>query len=278
MVPHIGLIVTGDEALKDFQIFVKTLEIWHPDANLYVYTDSTTNVESVKFKGKLRVLVGLDLYAGKTRKEMEATAGNTYKSLFTDYTYEKAILLRWMFQTKSLKEMGAWFMDADITFLAPLPVIPESATLALSPHYIRAGDEAKFGRYNAGFMWFRDDSLLNDWEAAGHTTRFFEQAPLEEIAKKAKNLYEFPIQVNFGWWRMFQSPETPPEIQGKFSIFRADKSIGIRYDGAPIQSIHTHWYQNDRSPTTIFNMWIRAFCERYKMHKPLANFQQTVKP
>ena len=273
---HIGLIVTGADALKDFQVFVKTLETWNPDASLYVYTDSKTPVHSIKFKGTMRVLVGLDKYAGKTRQEMEAINGTTYKTMWTDFMYEKVNVLKWMFDTNDLSSTGAWFMDADITFLAPLPVIPETATVALSPHYIRTMDEAKFGRYNGGFMWFKTNDMLAIWEKAGHTARFYEQSALEEVAKVATHLYEFPIQVNFGWWRMFQSSMAPPDVQAKFSLFRAEKSVGIRYDGAPIQSIHTHWYQNDRSATSVFNNWIRAFADRYKIHKPMATLNHHI--
>jgi len=277
---HIGLIVLGEDALKDFQVFVRTLEVWHPDAHLYVYTDSKTPVHSVKFKGTIRSDASLEMYAGKTRQEMEAIEGNIYKTLWADFMYEKATVLEWMFDTKGVSDTGAWFMDADITFLAPLPEIPETATVALSPHFIRAIDESKFGRYNGGFMWVKDIGLLDVWKKAGHTARFYEQSALEEVAKEAKTtaqLYEFPIQVNFGWWRMFQSSLAPPDIQGKFSLFRAEKSLGIRYDGVPLQSIHTHWYQNDRSATGVFNSWIRAFVERYKMHKPLAALSRHIK-
>ena len=274
MTPHIGLIVMGGDALKDFQVFVKTLEVWHPDAHLYIYTDSITPIHSVKFKGTISTLACLDMYSGKTRPEMEAVDGKTYKTLWTDFMYEKVAVLEWMLGTMGTmdSEKGAWFLDADITFLAPLPEIPETATVALSPHSIRLIDEAKYGRYNGGFMWFKDKELLDVWKKAGHTARFYEQSALEEVAKAATHLYEFPIQVNFGWWRMFQSALAPPDIQAKFSLFRAEKSLGIRYDGAPLQSIHTHWYQNDRSATGVFNRWIRTFVDRYKIHKPLASF------
>ena len=273
---HVGLIVMGENTLKDFQVFVKTLEVWHPDAHLYVYTDSKTPVHSVKFKGTMHVNACLDMYTGKNRQEMEAIDGKIYKTLWTDFMYEKVAVLQWMLDTKGVSDTGAWFLDADITFLAPLPEIPETATVALSPHFIRTMDEAKYGRYNGGFMWFKDKDLLDVWKKAGHTARFYEQSALEEVAKATTHLYEFPIQVNFGWWRMFQSALAPPEIQAKFSLFRAGKSIGIRYDGAPLQSIHTHWYQNDISPTGIFNRWIRAFVERYKIHKPLSLFSRHI--
>lgn len=267
----------GENTLKDFQVFVKTLEVWHSDAHLYVYTDSKTPINSVKFKGTMHVNACLDMYTGKNRQEMEAIDGKIYKTLWTDFMYEKVAVLQWMLDTKGVSDTGAWFLDADITFLAPLPEIPETTTVALSPHFIREMDEAKYGRYNGGFMWFKDKDLLDVWKKAGHTARFYEQSALEEVAKVATRLYEFPIQVNFGWWRMFQSPRAPPEIQAKFSLFRAGKSLGIRYDGAPLQSIHTHWYQNDISPTGIFNSWIRAFVERYKIHKPLSSFSRHIK-
>ena len=47
--PHIALIVTGAESLADLIVFVKTIEVWHPDGTLYVLTDSATNIESISF-------------------------------------------------------------------------------------------------------------------------------------------------------------------------------------------------------------------------------------
>ena len=271
----IGLIVTGQQALQDFRIFTTSLAVWHPTAELYVYTDSKTDVKScaaaVKWNGQLHIKPAMDSYASKSRPEMEALPGRKYDSLFKDYTYEKAAVMEWMFADGAPE--GVWFLDADITLLAPLPQIPETATVALSPHYIRQADCALYGKYNAGFMWFKDSSLLEVWRNAAQTSRFFEQAALEVVATAAGHcLYEFPIQVNFGWWRMFQSPESPPTVQSKFSVNRTDKSIGIRYDGAALQSVHTHWKipSGDRSMLE-FNAWFKKYLERFKMHKPVAN-------
>ena len=74
-------------------------------------------------------------------------------------------------------------------------------------------------------------------------------------------LYEFPIQVNFGWWRMFQSADAPPVIQSRFGFNRFDKSIGLRYADLPLQSIHTHW-RDGTSVTGLFNRWIDAYTMR----------------
>lgn len=268
--PAIGLIVTGEESLREFRIFVRTLETWHPNTNLYVYTDSLTDIRSVPFKGTYHIRTALDMYKGLNRQDMERRPGARYDSLWKDYMYEKANVLEWMLETNT----DAWFMDADISFFAPLPNIPSNATLALSPHYIKERDTMRFGKYNAGFLWMRGKRYLEPWRDAGRSSRFFEQAALEDIAKladQAKELYEFPIQVNFGWWRMIQATEAPSRIQERFSIFRTEASIGIRYDGKPLQSVHTHWshvfhYQDP----SFFNNWFFTFAKKYSKHPPLA--------
>lgn len=272
MNPHIGLIVTGAEAAREFELFTKSLEQWHPDATLYVYTDSATDLSKIAFKGKLHIKKALDAYKGLSRKTMEALPGKTQDSLFKEYTYEKAAVLEWMFESQpALKTTGAWFCDADITFCAPLPPIPESATLALSPHYIREVDCKLYGKYNAGFFWMKDPAHITTWRAAAASSRFFEQAALEDVAAAAGTaLYEFPIQVNFGWWRMYQAAAAPPAIQAKFSLFRGDTGVGIRYDGAPLQSIHTHWHDTSRSSAGVFNAWYNEFTKKFASHKPLA--------
>jgi hypothetical protein len=272
--PHIGLLVSGNEALADYNLFVSTLELWHPDAVLYVYTDSETNVTKTPKSGTLHVnKTALDKYKGKRRAEMEASPGTIYDSLFKEYTYEKANVMKWMFEMQSTLKHGVWFMDADILHCAPLPTIPESAIVALSPHYIRAADEMKFGNFNAGYMWFKEPALLEVWKTAGHTSRFFEQAALEQVALVANTaMYSFPPSVNFGWWRMFQSPFAPPDQQKKFSIYRPDTGIGIRYDGRTLQSIHTHWYQRDGSSTHAFNQWFIRMSQILKGHKPMQQF------
>ena len=84
--PRIGLIVTGKEALDDFTLFVKTLEQWHPTAELFVYTDSETPISQIKTKLTIRVKQAMDKYKGLKRAQMEKLKGTVYDSLFKDYT------------------------------------------------------------------------------------------------------------------------------------------------------------------------------------------------
>ena len=276
--PAIGLIVTGSDALKELQIFASALEVWHPDASLYIYTDdiTTAQIKNLQFKGTIKSKSKLNQYVGKNRYEMESLPGKQYDSMWKEFMYEKANVIEWMFDEK---ETNVWFMDADITFLAPLPTIPENTTLALCPHYIRECDTARYGIYNGGFLWMSTKEYLPIWRNAGHTTRFFEQSALEDIATTAKasnTFYEFPIQVNFGWWRMFQSVAAPPMLQQKFSIFRDQTSIGVRYDGMPLQSVHTHWNNKGERAMVAFNQWFKEFLVKFKKHKPIAKFHSLI--
>jgi hypothetical protein len=278
--PHIGLLVSGSDALADYNLFVATLEVWHPDAVLYVLADSETSVTRMPKSGALHIKQSaLDKYKGKRRAEMEATSGTAYDSLFKEYTYEKANVIEWMFEIQPdlLTNSGSWFMDADIIHCAPLPAISESATIALSPHYIRVADETKFGHFNAGYMWIKDKALLEIWRAAGHSSRFFEQAALEDVARAAgSSVYSFPPSVNFGWWRMYQSPHSPPDQQKKFSVYRPNPGIGLQFDGQTLQSIHTHWFQRDRSITHQFNDWFLRMCAILNTYEPMQQFLRTL--
>ena len=282
MSPCIGLIVTGEDTLKELAFFLHTLEIWHPDARIFIYTDSSTEprIQKISFSGQIQCKVALDAYSGKNRRVMELLPGKLYNSLWKDYMYEKANVIDWMFSSQC-EENGVWFMDADITFLAVLPSIPPHAELALSPHYIKERDTSRFGFYNAGFIWMKNPSYLSAWRKAGETSRFFEQSALEtiaDIAKEKQTLHEFPMQVNFGWWRMFQSSWSPQTIQSKFAIFRNSNSIGVQFDGYSLQSIHTHWDNKGEHALQEFNLWVRTFLLKFQKHRPIYKFLSIISP
>ena len=275
--PHIGLIVMGRSTFKDFTLFVKSLELWHPDAQLFVFTDTETEpeIKALRFKGKIHTKPVLDPYKGLTRPQMEKIIGNFYATLWTDFMYEKTNVMEWMFDTQKAPQ-GIWFMDADISHTGPLPEIPAGTQLALSPHMIKVADEAKYGKYNAGYLWLNDRSLLPVWRNYGQTSRFFEQSALEDVKNHVSPLafYEFPIQVNFGWWRMLQSDTSMAEIQAKFSLFRKDPGLGLRYDGKPVQSFHTHWYDDKAFESQMFRLWFDNFTKKFTAHKPIQQYRQ----
>lgn len=279
MAPIFALIVTGEKTFNEFVLWARSVEVWHPDATVYIFTDTETATLVSLFKTKLTVHTRhcLSKYTGFTRADMEARDSSKYNSLWTEFMYEKAEVIRWAFTHHDAATQGVWFNDADIVHTAPLPHVPTGKRLALSPHYIRVGDEARFGRFNGGYFWILDPALLDVWIAAAPKSRFYEQAALEDVAASAAaGLYEFPPNVNFGWWRMFQAPTPPTAIIARFGIHRGDRSIGLRYDGAPLQSIHSHMDDRGSGANGAFNKWLNDYTTKLAPHPPMRTFRKLV--
>lgn len=263
----VATLVTGP-ALEDFEILLFTLSLWNRvKPRLYIFTDSATKgaidaAISKYYSGDVQVniKISLDKYTGLKRAEMEGRGGETYATLFGDFTVEKTHLMEWALETE---KDGVLFCDADICHLATLPQLPENSVLALSPHMIREGDAAKYGYYNAGYLWIKDVELVKSWRSLCATSHFFEQACLEDLATVCAekhgegSFYEFPIQINYGWWRLWQGTKPPSELQRAWSFFRnADATSGLLVEDKPVQSIHTHWHEKNDYATREFNQWI----------------------
>jgi len=266
---HIATIVTGKSAVEDFQIFLHSIQLFvDPLPSLYIATDEETlaRLMELPYRGKRQFYTIMNSYQGLGRKEMEAMPGKKGRTLFHEFTFEKLRIMELAFADA---RDGVWFFDADICFLGPLPCIPASATVALSPHSIRKSDTDRYGVYNAGFLWFKDLSWLAVWAAALPASRFFEQAALEDVAAAAASgLYEFPVQDNFGWWRMFQSPH-PPHRQMEFFGINRSVGAGITFEGDPLGSIHTHFMERT-GITEEFNLFIGKQLGKLEKHHPPA--------
>jgi hypothetical protein len=279
MTPIFALIVTGEKTFKEFNLWARSVETWHPDAVAYVFTDEETApfFKALKTRLTIHTRSALNKYTGLTRADMEALDSSKYNSLWTEFMYEKAEVIRWAFKDPGAHTDGVWFNDADIVHTAPLPPVPSGKTVALSPHYIRVGDEARFGRYNGGYFWIFDQKLLDVWAAAAPKSRFYEQAALEDVSAAAgTGLHEFPPNVNFGWWRMFQAAEPPSLIVSRFTIHRGDRSIGLRYDGAPLQSIHSHMDDRTSGANGAFNKWFSDYTSKLISFAPMRAFRKIV--
>lgn len=262
--PIFASIITGKTSARELELQMFSLQLWQKENELplyYIFTDSETVHEINKIKypsSKLFYKAALEIYKGYTRIEMEQICGKKYKTLWTDFMSSKIDCIRWAFKQNPATS-GVFFVDSDILFLASLPTIPPFTQVALSPHYIKTADTDKYGYYNCGFGWIAKPSLCDTWEAATHTSRFFEQAALEDVARSVPPaaLYEFPDQHDFGWWRMFQSDDVPTTVVSRFGFYRLPLSSGITYKGKSLGSIHSHWAdENTDVYNTSFNQFI----------------------
>jgi hypothetical protein len=262
-VTTIATLATG-VVIEDLRVLLKSLEIFNvKPPTVYLLCDSAINkaLPRLKYAGRLVVKEGLNEYAGLNRAAMEAMPGKNYSTLFFDFTMEKVQLLKWVLQNES----EVLFCDADICFLAPLPEIPVNSLVALSPHMIRGGDEAKYGKYNAGFMWFANMDAVLLWEKACATSRFFEQAALEDVAVAfGHSLHLFPVTQNYGWWRLWQGEESPQALLKKWSVKRQPMTAGISIEGVTLGSVHTHFCEKKDPATTQFNQIVTGML--YDIH------------
>jgi hypothetical protein len=260
-------------------LLLATIETWYGTScpSVYLYTDDETAKKLPPYKGKLHVQKALNEYTGLNRQQMEKIQGTVYKTKWTDFMCEKINAMRWAFTETDPGPEGVWFLDADICLFGKLPTAPVGCDLALAPHYIRPGDEAKYGRYNGGYLWMRDPRFLDIWAEATHTSRFFEQAALEALAAATKSLYEFPIQNNFGWWRVYQSLEAPNEMSKKFGLNRRGDHLGLTFAEQPLLSVHTHFFDKSDPITEGFNTFLLQLLEKLGKHKPAQEFLKLVR-
>ena len=254
--------LANEHAVEDLKLLLFTLELWNPTPPaVYIYTDSKSapSIEAIAYKGKkVMDMEALNAYTGLNRVQMEVMPGKTFPSLFADFCAEKPRLMKWALTY----EKGVFFCDADICHLGPLPVIDEGVSLCLSPHMIRERDSARFGVYNAGYLFMRNKDITDKWLELCATSRFFEQGCLEDlrvwhcIKSGAAAFSAFPKTVNYGWWRLWQGDLTPDMLQAEWRIGRKDGYCGISITGQPLQSIHTHWGEQTDMATCRFNQWV----------------------
>jgi hypothetical protein len=250
--------LANEHALYDLKLLLKSLELWNkepPTVYLFCTTMMLPQLKKI-YKGKLYTKTVLDPYSDKTRAQMEKEPSRKeLHNLFYDFTQEKCDLMEWALKETGNSKNGVLFCDADILWLAPIPKIPSEKVLGLSQHFIKTEYEEKFGKYNAGFLWTNSQEVIRIWRTACETSYFFEQAALEDVEASldSNQVEKFGENVNYGWWRMFQSENTPFEQQSKWSINNVNKEIQV--NGQPLVCIHTHFKTTD--PMTIaFNNFI----------------------
>jgi hypothetical protein len=265
-------------AFDDLQLFLESLQYFESQSppDLYIAVDNYVYEKFVKdkdfqhnYKGALYLIRCLEPYSILDRATMEKTPGKSFRTLWEDFMAEKILLLQKIF----LKRTGAhiYLCDSDIFFLGPLPTVPSNVKTALSPHYIRPADANKYGYYNGGFVYTCDPSMPAQWMAACKTSRYYEQAALEDVATYTKTIqpndfYEFPMQVNYGWWRLFQNSLSSDVLLQQWSLKEGseEQNSGMYVDQSPLLCIHTHFYEKKDQVTIVFNNIVKNYLQRSK--------------
>lgn len=266
-----------EESWNDLKIFLFTINLFNnpSEITVFILCDDFINTklkETNYFTGKTISVPTLQKYASVKRNLMERTRGLIYRTKWEDFMMEKATVMTMAFKN-NIKSV--FFSDSDMCFMGPLPTVPENTTLALCPHMINQRSQILFGKYNAGFLWTNNKDLPDQWRKAAHTSRYYDQAALEDLAETHKlTLHEYPPQVNYGWWRMFQAPESPSSLQNKWSVISNSSTVnsGINVEKKPLLSIHTHLVQLTDINMGAFNKFVIDKLKVLKNHSQAAAF------
>ena len=207
-----------------------SLSVYHTDETIYIMSDSKTKklVEEMTPKPRLNIkwFVELDEYDGLNRMMMEQ------KGLFTKFLMSKPNIIK-----KTLEyEKDTLFLDSDIIILDELNDIDDTKELGVSPQFIKQETIDETGYYNAGCLWTKSKELPDDWIKYSETSRYFEQASIEDLVKKY-SYFEFGENYNLQCWRYILSPEGPQKIASHIS---SDKGV-VMYKDKPLKFIHTHF-------------------------------------
>jgi hypothetical protein len=227
---------------------------------IYMLVDTAVNnaLSGIQYKGTIRAKILLERYTNKTRQEMEQ------QSLWHEFMCEKHNVLDWAFREEGVAADGVFFFDADICFLGPLPTIPTGTEVILSQHLIRNKDEAKFGKYNAGYVWMSNKGVVDVWRQASNTSRYYEQAALEcfDAEEWKGRVGYFGPEHNYGWWRLLQGSIDAETLQKQWSIFRTAEHSGIRINNIPLISVHTHWHEKKDFTIIYFNNSVKTMLKQ----------------
>jgi hypothetical protein len=237
---------------------VLSLSLFHKNEKIYIMCDSKTKeiIDKLTPKPKLQILwyIELDKYDGMNREIMEK------KGLWSEFQMSKANIIK-----KALEyEKDTLFLDSDIIITNTIDDIDITKTIGVSPGFIAQKNIDEVGYYNGGMLWTNNINVANDWIIFTKTSRYFDQASIEDLVKKY-SYFEFGENYNLQCWRYYLSPDGKDKISSYISSTSYESNI--YYKNKPLKFIHTH-FLNKRFYE--FNNILINHLKNAKMYKILA--------
>jgi hypothetical protein len=161
------------------------------------------------------------------------------------------------------REDDVLFLDSDVVVTGIIDCIDKSKDIGVSPHYMRKDITDRYGYYNGGMLWTKKNTVPNDWKKFTETSRFFDQASIEDLVAKY-SYFEFSDNYNIQGWRLELHPESPNAF-----IRNVDYDINtntVLYRNKPVKCIHTHFNNNHFK---IFNNTFIYYFKKAKAFKIL---------
>ena len=161
----------------------------------------------------------LDVYKGATRTKM------VREGIWSNFQMEKAKVIAWALEHKP----DTLYLDADQMVVGEICDVNVNRDIGISPHYTQASVANKYGYFNGGLLWTRNKSVPIDWISYTTNSRYFDQAAIEDLARKYK-YFEFGKNYNFGQFRL---------NAGVWNLTSRNKKLYV--DDLELKTIHTHF-------------------------------------
>jgi hypothetical protein len=234
-----------------------SLSVYHTNETIYILSDTKTKtiIDKITPKPKLNMIwyIELDNYDGMNRQIMEA------KKIWSDFQMSKAKIIKYALE----KEIDTLFLDCDIIITNVIDDIDNTKDLGVSPQFIKKEILDEYGFYNGGVLWAKHKNIPDDWIKFTKSSRYFDQASIEDLAKKY-TYFEFGENYNLQMWRFIHSVGGPQEI---VSYITSKNNDTIYYKNKPLKFIHTHFLEDRFKP---FNNVILQHLQNAQMYKILA--------
>lgn len=236
--------------------FLLSLSVHHKNEKVYVMCDSTTKktIKNITPYPKLDIvwLTTLNKYSDYDRNEM------VKMGIWGEFQMAKADVIE-----EALKiETDTLFLDSDTIILDEINDILPNRELGVSPQFIQQKNVDETGYYNGGMLWTNQKSLPYKWREFTKTSRYFDQASIEDLVK-IYDTYEFDDNYNIQTWRFILGLEPGHIIASYFSV----KNRKILYKNKPVKFIHTHF--NSTRFKTVNDFFIEQL-KKAKYHRELA--------
>jgi hypothetical protein len=239
----------------EFIGLVYSLSLHHPGAKFYCMLDSKTKEEldNLTLKPNLTIIVKveLDKYSNKGRQQM------VHENIWDEFQMQKANVIKHALEY----ENDTMFLDSDVLILNPINNIDKSKQIGVSPHYIKKSNTDEVGYYNGGCLWTQNKIVPDDWIEFTKTSRYHDQASIEDLVKKY-SYQEFGEEINFMPWRVLLA-NNPNEVVNNINI----KNNNINYKDTPLIFLHTHFL--DQRFAQVNNIFLNAL-RKLKRYKELA--------
>ena len=229
-----------------------SLSVHHNNSKVYGLVDIDTYNLIKNFIPKIQLQlflkVTLDKYSNKNRNIM------VQEKIWDEFQMQKANVIKYALEN----EEDTMFLDSDILFLNPINCIDKTKEIALSPHFIKKQNTDEVGYYNGGCLWTKNNNVPDDWIEFTKTSRYHDQASIEDLVKKY-SFQEFGKEVNFMPWRIILG-DNPQKVVNSINI----NNNQVNIEDKPLVFLHTHFH--DQRFVEVNNIFINALrkLKRYR--------------